>query len=208
MITATHPMLDDILIAYAAGERTPAAATPVRDHLAACAACAATVVRYQMVAAMVREGEAFAPPPALLARAKAIFPRRSSLSELLAPLRRIAAELTFDSRVGFSPALAGFRGGMSGYQLAFVGGGTEVDLQMEPPTMVGARWHLMGQVSTAGATPTATVSLTLPASIALAVTEAKTDEYGMFAFSVPPGRYDLLVQLADAVVVLPDLDVG
>jgi anti-sigma factor RsiW len=208
MTAPHHPIPDEQLLAYAADELAPDAAASVADHLSGCRDCATTVHLYRLAAATVRASDELAPSAAALARAKAIFPQRSPLAELLAPLRRIAAELTFDSRSGSALALTGFRGDLSAYQLAFVGGGAEVDVQLEPPAADSSRWHLLGQVTTDLPTPSATVYLTTPETADRAVAEATADEHGVFGLTVLPGRYDLLVHVNDTIIVLPDLEIG
>jgi len=201
---------DEELVAYAADHLEPARAAAVAAHLAAAAEAAAAVARYRLAREVVRADALAEPPAAAVARAKAIFPRKPALSELLGGLRRVVAELTFDSRSGMAAALAGFRGGLSAYQVAFAGAGAEVDVQLEPPVDGGveARWQVLGQVTTDDEPPSATVYLTSPEAGDHAVAEAVADEHGVFGLAALPGRYDLLVRIDGTLIVLPDLEIG
>src|SRR3712207_295725 len=96
-----HPIADEDILAYAAGELDDAAAAVVAAHIGGCLACAATVARYRLVSANPRADDSLRPPAATVARAKAIFAeQRRPVFVPLVPLRRIVARLTFDSRGG------------------------------------------------------------------------------------------------------------
>ena len=205
-----HPVADEQLIAYAAGDLAGPAADAVAAHIGGCPGCAATVARYRGVAAAVAADDSVPPPAAIVARAKAIFPRREpAAAGALAALRRVVADLTFDSRGGF--ALAGVRSGGGGsgraYQLAYESEAGDLDLQLEPPAAPDARWRLLGQVGLDDDLPGIRVALAAPGGDApLAETEA--DPHGVFDLAAVPGTYDLSVALPTAVIVVPNLDVG
>jgi anti-sigma factor RsiW len=206
---SVHPVDDDHLLAYVGNQLDAAAAAVVGAHLSGCADCAATVGRLRLVADTVRADAAAVPPPQVIARAKALFaPNRLRLArDLVGPLRRIVAQLTFDSRGGQAAALAGFRGGTASYQLAFAGAGAEVDLQLEPPLEPGSGWQLLGQVATDEAPAPIVVEIVAAGEDAV-VARTTTDEHGVFNFAAPAGRYDFVVTLPDLMLVLPNLDVG
>jgi hypothetical protein len=145
----------------------------------------------------------------VIARAKALLrgSRFDLARDLVQPLRRIVAQLTFDSRGGQAAALAGFRGTASTYQLAFAGAGAEVDLQLEPPADTGSPWRLLGQVAT-DEPPTAVTVEVAVAGEAAVVARTTADEDGVFNLATPPGRYDLVLTLPDLLLVLPNLEVG
>lgn len=202
-----QPIPYETLLAYAAGELAEAEAAPVAARLAADPEAAAVVVRYRAVRATVAGDDGVAPSPALLARAKAIFPRRGREAVgPLASLRRVVATLGFDSRGGL--ALAGYRGGgAAGYQLAYESDAGDVDLRFEPDADPAALWRLLGQVGLDNETPGVRVALAEAGSASPAV-EAAADPHGVFSAEVAPGTYELTITLPTAVVVVPDLEVG
>ena len=209
-----HPIAYEQLIAYAGDELEPAAAAAAATHVAGCPECAATVARYRLVRTTLLEDDSPTPPPATLARAKAIFAqqRRADPVDLLAPLRRVLARISFDSRGGFGdafgPAFAGVRGAASGYQLAYESEAGEVDLQVEPPAGPGStEWRVLGQVAVDEAVPGIRVAL-VPSGTEAAAVEAEADEYGVFGMDAPVGRYDLTIRLPTVALVVPDLEVG
>ena len=201
-----HPN-DEQLIAYAGDELNRADATVVPDHVVSCARCAGTVARYRMVRDLVRVDEADVPPVATLARAKALFsaPTPFPARDRLAPLRRIIAELVFDSGAGLNPALAGFRGGGERH-LTYEAEAIEIDLQLQPPAAQGGAWRLLGQIAAEPEAPT--VLEILPAGEDAPVSAARADEYGMFQLSAPARRYDVVARFPDKLVILPGLEIG
>ena len=203
-----HPIDDEALLAFAGDEFDPAAAAVVAVHVAACPACAATIARYRLVRATLRADDSSVPPLPAVARAKGIFGRhrRAAPLDLVSPLRRIVARLTFDSQGGFAPAIAGFRGGNARH-LAFESDEAEVDLQVEPPAESGAPWQILGQITADPGAPATRVALA-PAGENRAVVEVELDEHGFFILTATPGRYDVSIRLPDSMLVLPDLEVG
>jgi len=204
---AEHPS-DEELLAMA-GEATTLTAGD-RAHLQACPVCADRLAAYRLVHATLRADDRFAPPPATLARAKALFAgaRQPTLVEqardLVAAARRLVAELTFDSWGMLAPGLSGVRGGLAARQLVWMSGDVEVDLQISPAQPEGA-WSLLGQVAMP---ESGKASVTLLDAGGAAAARAEADPYGMFELAAPAGRYDLTVTLPDAVLVLPGLEVG
>jgi anti-sigma factor RsiW len=205
-----HPVSDNALFAYALGDADLPDRATIAAHVDACPACAARLARIELVRTTVQVDAALRPSPAALTRVKALAAVRVRAAEperessLLASLRRLAAALTFDSRA--APALAGLRGATDGYVLAFATDELDVDLQIEPVGgMEGARWRLTGQIDTA--IPTVVVALAEPGSVR-PLFSAAVESDGMFEFEIAGGTYDLLVQLAEAVVVVPNLEVG
>ena len=207
-----HPVRYEKVIAYAAGELAEAEAGEVAAHLAGCPACAATVARYRAVQATVAADDSVAPPPALVDRVKARFPRPQERTALgpRAALRRVVATLTFDSRG--TASLAGARGAAgAGYQLAFASEGADVDLEVTPlGNGCDGRWQLFGQVAVdeANAEP-APIRVALVASGSeRPVAETVADAGGIFAIEAAAGQYDLLVGLANRHLVLAGIQVG
>ena len=206
-----HPELDDLL-AYADGHSTMEGLdiSGLKTHLASCDDCAGIVALYQLVAGTVRGDALTAPSPAVLARAKALFPeqgaaRQSPLQDVLQPVRRVLADLIFDSYGGVTPGLAGFRGGGDRH-MTFVAEAVQIDLHLQAPVMRGGVWQIHGQVDAASAV-SSLVDM-VHAGDEQAVARVRTDEQGMFALEAPAGQYDLLVRLPDVIHVLPGLSIG
>jgi len=206
-----QPIAYETLIAYAAGELAEDEAASIAAHLAVDPEAAATVARYRAVRDVVAGDDSVAPPAALLARAKAIFPRRPrEATGPLAALRRVFADLSFDSRSGL--ALAGYRGAAAtGYQLAYESEAGDIDLQLEPvgdpATAPVSPWRLLGQVGLDAETPGVRVALTAAVGDAPPV-EVEADPHGVFATEVTPGKYELTITLPTAVMVVPELEIG
>lgn len=203
-----QPIAYETLLAYAAGELAEAEAAPVAARLAVDPEAAAVVARYRAVRDTVAGDDGITPSPALLARAKAIFPRpQREATGPLASLRRVVAKLNFDSRGGL--ALAGYRGSAAaaGYQLAYESEAGDLDLHVEPAGDPAAPWRLLGQVGVDEETPGIRVALAQPGAASPAV-EADVDRHGVFATEVTPGKYELTITLPTAVVVVPELEVG
>lgn len=207
---ANHPS-GERLIAYAADDVDDAARMAIAGHVTQCTKCAGLVARYRLVQDVMRADDAPAPPAALVTRAKALFasapdPRATERPDLLQPLRRVIAELVFDSGAGLSPALAGFRGGGERH-LTYVADSVQVDLRVRPPHGQDGAWHVQGQVDAEKLIPRMAVDLA-PAGEERAVVQATTDEHGMFDLAAPAGRYDLVIRLPCALQVLPGLVLG
>ena len=66
---------DEQLIAFAAGELGAVEAAAVARHVGACPRCAARVKRFQLIRDLVRSDDSADPPPAVLARARALLPQ-------------------------------------------------------------------------------------------------------------------------------------
>jgi len=204
-----HPITTEVLLADLAGELDLTTARFVANHVATCETCKMTVEYYRTVADVVRGDASLTLPPQTVQRAKALFNagRFTVTESVLAPIRRVLAQLTFDSRGGLTPALAGFRGEASGYQIAFAGAGAEVDLQIEAPTRLDEPWHLLGQIALTDETPAMMVEIAKPGEVA-SVARTAADEFGMFSLEVPAGQYDFVVTLPEFLLVLPNLEVG
>lgn len=199
---------DERLLAYAAGELSEAEGAALAADLDD--AAGQTVARYRLVRAVVQGDDSSAPPAATLARAKAIFAARPDPARSLGlfdAVRRVMAELTFDSGGGLAPALAGFRGGSEIRQFVFASGETVVDLQVEPPVGPEQRWRIMGQVETGPLAQGLVVGLA-PVGNEAAAVAVTTDPHGGFHLSALAGHYNIFVRIEDALVVLPNLVLG
>ncbi len=200
------------LIAYAAGELSPEQAGQVQAYLAANPKAAEPIALYKQAQAALQADQSAAPPAELVAKAKAIF--ASSPSEPAATwldhLQQLIADLVFDSRA--EPALAGYRGPATTFQLSFECEAANIDLEAEPITSAGAttpdqmRWRIMGQVDWQEAPSPVQIAVVEPGS-KNPLAEAIADEHGMFEVEVPAGRFDVLFQADDKVVVLRDIEI-
>lgn len=204
---------DERLLAYAAGELDAALAADVEARLRASPKQAATVARYQAIQAILRADDSVAPPASVIARAKAIFPPPKETPEpgllhgLGDAVHKVIAELTFDSRRGLLPGLAGFRGGGASRQLVFEADGIVIDLHVEPPADDEQRWRIMGQVDTDDLEHGLVVGL-MPVGDDGAAIAVTTDAHGGFHLSAAAGAYSIVVRVSDSVVVLPNLVIG
>lgn len=200
------------LIAFAAGELSPQERAEIEQSLASDPEAADTVARYRAAGATMQADESVDPPANVIAKAKAIFtpPRLERTPSWWRRLEQVIATMTFDSRA--QPALAGYRGSGSGFQLAFESSKGEVDLQVEPlgppsPDPNSVRWQLLGQVNAPQTEPIAAVAL-VAANADEPTADTEADEHGMFTIEIQPGKYDLMVQIGDTVVVLKDLKIA
>lgn len=199
----TQPITYEQLVAYAAGELEPALIPMVESHVAIDPEAAETVRLYRQVRATGRTDDSIAPPTATLEAAKALMAERLARRPrvgLLESLKRIVAELAFDSRPRL--AVAGLRGATESYQLSFECPAATVDLEVERFVDGGqVRFRLMGQVTPTSDAAVGTVALSAPGAFEpIATTDA--DERGVFSMTTQPGRFDVLVMVDDAVIVL------
>ncbi len=202
------------LLAYAAGELAPADAARIEAALPGDPAARATVARFRAAASALAAHPGADPPPHVMAAALGLWRRLVGSRRVpwWVELRRVVATLVFDSRP--RPALAGFRGGRTGFEISFEGGGVAVDLQVEPVrdaardgAAVAARWSLLGQMDAPSSRPSGSaVALVATGEDETPALEAVADERGVFSMEVPAGRYDLFVRRDEECVVLPDLE--
>ncbi|MHC4100930.1 MAG: anti-sigma factor family protein [Planctomycetota bacterium] len=197
------------LIAFAAGELADEQAAQVEASLARHPEAVETVARYQMAQTTLQADDGADPPPEAVARAKAIFEaRRDSAGEpsLGDRVGQLIARLIYDSRA--EPALAGVRGAVTGFQLAYEmpESGAQLDLQADVDEG-GAdtrRWRLVGQVSSPEALPAPRVTLCRAGSLTPICT-VDADERGVFVVRTEPGTYDLHIHLPGGVTTVPDI---
>jgi anti-sigma factor RsiW len=197
------------LIAFAAGELADDEARQVEAALAGNPDAAETVARYRMAHATLQSDDGVDPTPEAVARAKAIFKaRREPAGEpgLADRVGQLIARLIFDSRA--EPALAGVRGAVTGFQLAYEmpESGAQLDLQADVDEG-GAdtrRWRLVGQVSSAETMPPPRVALCRAGSLTPICT-VDADERGVFVVRTEPGTYDLHIHLPGGVTTVPDI---
>lgn len=209
------------LLAYAAGELSVQDAAAIEAYLAQNSAAREFVTLYRSVVETMVNDASVEPPIETIQAAKAIFNpiavRRPSHARptWMDSLRQLVATLTFDSR--FQPALAGYRGGSTGFELGFTSAAGDIDLQAEPvqddrsASRDTSRWRLIGQVS-----PNESAANQSMPDVAVALVRrdgaetddaasADADEHGVFSIQAEPGRYDMHVRIGDTVVVVQDV---
>jgi anti-sigma factor RsiW len=198
----------DELIAFAAGELAAEQAGRVEAYASRHPDAAATIARYRMARSTVRADDGVDPPPQAVAEAKAIYrpPREPSRAPSLGDsIAQLVARLIYDSRA--EPALAGIRGGATGFQLEYELPETEARLELQADVdedgADARRWRLVGQVTSHE--PAAPRVALCRAGSPTPMVEADADERGVFVMKVDPGVYDLHVHLSDGVAVVPDI---
>lgn len=195
----------DMLMAYAAGAMDPYDAARVVEEVERTPGARARLELAQRVLATARGDDTLDPPTEAVQRAYAIFqPSRRPAASWLDALRRIVAELQFDSRT--QAAGAGFRGADDGFQLAYDCNGASIELDFSPDSAdrKGA-WRLVGQVDAAEG---ARVSVAVCAAVDGALLgEVEADEHGVFAVGLSAGTFDILVRISEELVVLSGIDI-
>ena len=202
----------DQLIAYAAGELTSEQATEVQAYLAANPKAAEPIAMYRQAQSALQADQNAAPPAEVVAKAKAIFASAPSepAASWLDHLQQLLADLVFDSRA--QPAMAGYRGPATTFQLSFECDAANIDLEAEPMTSTVAapsekmQWRIMGQVDWEDASSPVQIAVVDPGT-ENPIAETIADEHGMFDVQVPAGRFDVLFQADDKVVVLRDIEI-
>ncbi len=179
----------------------------VAVHLASpCPVCQAELESIKDLIGLFRGERLSEPSRAVVDRAIRLYRRVHERPRADDRLRWIARPV-FDSRL--MPGAAAARGSRNERQVLYRAEGFEVDLQISPETGEKAM-RLMGQVMTVDDDPSQVGErqVRLVQEEGAAVT-ATTDELGTFAFrAIPPGDYELWIDLAGAEVWIPSLNLG
>jgi anti-sigma factor RsiW len=200
----------DMLLRYAANELPEDRAALIEAHLARNPAAAETVARFRIAAETLARDDTVETPADAIKRGKAIFrDRRAERPTLLDQIATVIASLVYDSRA--QPALAGYRGGGSAFQLSFRSDLAEVDLDAEPleaeePSSPDG-WRIIGQINAAGDPAPFHVELSAAGANEPARRTA-ADEHGVFTILAPQGRYDVRLRSATCEVVLPGIELS
>ncbi|HMQ15545.1 MAG TPA: hypothetical protein PKC49_06170 [Phycisphaerae bacterium] len=206
----SSPISYDQIVALVLGELPPDEQQAVRQAVQHSPDLATRLDRLERVVACLRRDDSVAPTPRAVALARDVFAqmRPAEARDRGAWLQRLGdfvATLTYDSRT--QAALVGFRGGAETYQLSFAHPSAEVDLEVEAPPERNAQRRVTGQVHVLEAGAGAVTSLdVLLMNEGVAVARASGDPQGLFTLTVPPGRYDLVIDLAAATVVIADVE--
>lgn len=199
-----RPEPGDALIALALGELSDADRALAESTLSA--SDRITVERLRTTVTTIADPAMQVAPAGLMRRLEALG-RVTAVGEAVVQvagvIRRLAATLTFDSRV--RPALAGFRGVAEGRQLVFSSEAGEVHLRFTGPSESDPRITIWGSVESEDGAPAA-------GSVRLgegdAALEADVDDDGMFVLRSPAGSYPLVVRVGGVEIDLGLLDVA
>jgi hypothetical protein len=148
----------------------------------------------------LRAGDLVDAPPAVTARAHAIFKRKSAATAWIERVEQVIGSLIFDSFSGSS--LAGVRGPCELRQLSYEWPGARLDMDIEPLEEPDRRL-IVAQVEPAGS-EAVEVAL-VPAGSRRVVGEASADDAGVITLRVERGSYDLLVLTNGVVIKIPGL---
>lgn len=186
------------LVDRAEGRLTHTQTVALDEHLAGCVRCQEEEARIEHMVAAMRHDESIDAPPALIARAVAIF--RARVAEPAPSLfQRLVAVLSFENTT-LTPALGLRSSGSGERQMIFTANEYDVDLRMAAGE---AGWVISGQLLGA-AEISGAATLT---SDAISQTVALSKE---LTFAFPPvvaGRYVLTLRfdqiefVAEAIVV-------
>ena len=190
------------ILDYYEGRADEATAARVREHLAdGCKTCQQQLARVAHTLDVLPELGRLPVPEQAMERARAIFRERFSMPERPS----ILAQLVFDSRTNL--ALAGARGEESAsLQQHFRTDLHDIDLWQEATEEKA--WYLIGQVIS-----TQDDTILQPDAVLLRLPEGATQtariEPREFHFdAVPEGSYEMIVQLGEVDITLPDVQVG
>lgn len=197
------------LIAYAAGDLAPDEAERIAEFLATDEQAARTVAAYRLAHERLAEDDSVAPPDAVIAEAKRIYSPDQVRKATPGPswLERVDAVIAgvlFDSRLETVAVRRSLHG--QSFQMAFRSEDIELDLTADRAGEAGAGWRLSGQISSEAGNLQADLAIVETGGGEVFVTDA-TDEHGYFEVSVPAGRYDLCMNLADRVFIAPELEI-
>lgn len=194
----SQPSFED-MVAFVLGELDPARAEEVRASLAASAAASATLERIRRMLDAMRTDDSVAPRRAVVDRVKDLMPARAGAAWWARAVECVAA-LVFDSRA--QTAVAGFRGGSIGRQLAFQCELGEIDLSVtDVADSIGKEWTIRGQMEAAKGPSARAVAVFAPASAEPAA-EVEIDESGQFKLRCPLPVCELRFLVGDRVVGL------
>ncbi|GIK71545.1 MAG: hypothetical protein BroJett021_05330 [Chloroflexota bacterium] len=171
----------------------------IDEHLAACAHCREEANRIERMVAVMRQDKSIDAPPALIARAVALF-RTSAAEPAPSLLRRLVATLSFES-TALAPALGLRSHGGAERQMIFTANEYDVDLRASEDR---EGWRLSGQLLGADAT---NGSATLTNDAMTLATSLSED----LAFVFPPvtaGRYTLTLRFSQVELVIEDVLLG
>lgn len=200
----THkPIQLDELLAYAAGDLDAAAVRDMDVRLAADSDAQSTLARIRSLQQIACTDDSVAPPADVMARARALFAerRQPQTVSLLESVRRVVAELLFDSRL--TPALQGVRGATKGYQVAYQSELAELEFEIAPfAVSPGSQRTLIGQVTPTGEAAVQAIELR---SAEGEIHAATPDVGGAFTLHIATGFYRITCRCGESEVVIDDV---
>lgn len=198
-------MNTDTLIRFAMNQLSATEAAAVAAELARNPQARDTVERLRLVARTLREDDSTPAPASTLAAAKRLFRERPVAPPVgwLEQLQRLVAALVFDSRP--QAALAGVRGATGTFQLSFESEAADVDVQLEQIDQETGSWQILGQVTPHLSGTVQAVVLATRGTFEI-VNAATPDANGAFCLKAGRGSFDILISVADALVVLPGVE--
>lgn len=193
----------EMLVSYVLGELPANEAGAVEATVRQDRAAADSVKRLAAILSTMKTDDTVEPTPAAVRRALALHAsaQRPAVAGWLDALRRVVAQLTFDSRT--QAATAGFRSASAGFLLSYESEVGSIELQAEPAMGRDDRWRVVGQFGGSGA-ESFQVAACKPATFE-PVGHSQVDEHGMFRLYVQRGTYTLLIAGREQVVILPDI---
>jgi anti-sigma factor RsiW len=196
MSTESRHMSFAPIVDLVEGRLSAADQAQTQAHAAACARCAADILRLTRVVELMRDDIGEDAPVPLIQRAVGLYQLRRAPAPALR--QRLPAALRFDSRQTLPLGLRG--GATSERQLLFNADGFDVDVRI---SSAGDVWTVAGQVlgpDQAGVVALHGASATLQGALT---------ELSEFKLSpVLPGTYTLIVQLLSVEIEISGLAVG
>jgi len=192
------------LIDFAADRCRPDAAARAEAAVRTSPDARRTVALYKAVHHAVATDDSVAPPPDVVARAKARFNRQRSsvLARALASIDRVIATLVFDSRA--QPALAGFRGTDLSVRLSFECDLGDIDLEVSGSG--SCERSIIGQIHAHESMTDVRVGLTAPGMTEV-IAEVSVDPDGGFELAAFAGVFDLSILVGESLITVPSLEI-
>jgi hypothetical protein len=186
------------LVDWVEGRLASSEKAALEAHLSSCARCREEAARIERMVMAMRHDESVDAPPALVARAVALFRARAT-KPAPSPFQRLVAVLSFENRA-LTPAFGLRSSGGSERQMIFTASGYDVDLRMAPEK---EGWRISGQLL--GADATGGIATLTNGAITHTV---MLDQQLTFAFPlVATGRYVLTLRFGEIELVIEALDV-
>jgi hypothetical protein len=207
---------DESLIAYAAGDLSPAESASVQAWLERNPNAAKTVAQYRLAQETFASDDSLVPTPNAITRAREVFipnakPTSTAKDRVLDAIDRIVARVLFDSRI--QPLAVRSAGVAERISLTFETDDSEIDVQADRipdptsnPNSLG-RWRIIGQLSGSLSTGRRAIALIMAGS-EQAVAQVSADEHGVFTIDVHSGKFELRIDAGHGVVVLPHIELA
>lgn len=194
----------ELLTLLVLGDLNPEEAAALQKEVDRSPEARAVVDHLRAMIQTLRTDDSVTPSREVVERAVAISStKHPSLVDRLSETVAMVATLVFDSRG--QAALAGFRGGMTGHQMAYSCPVAEIDLQVSPPGASGGAWTVRGALDVGPDADDGVgflrVGLVRPESREL-VCEAPVDGKGGFKLHAPPGVFDLVIETSEDIITV------